>query len=177
MKKYKPLLTLTALMLTAAVLLPSCASKSDAVSSDGLTELSGEPVSEDIYSGYKLTMVNVWATFCSPCLSEMPELGEISTEYADKGLQIIGVPVDVVDSDGNVSSTGVEYALDLITETHASYLHVLPSDKLGLELDVQYVPTTYFVDKDGNTVGETYVGAKTKDEWTKIIDGLLSELS
>ncbi|MCI8811517.1 MAG: TlpA family protein disulfide reductase, partial [Oscillibacter sp.] len=45
------------------------------------TDLDGNTVSQEIFSQSKLTMVNVWATYCNPCLSEMPGLGELAAEY------------------------------------------------------------------------------------------------
>lgn len=44
-------------------------------------DLAGNSVSESVFSESKLTMVNVWATYCNPCLSEMPGLGELAGEY------------------------------------------------------------------------------------------------
>ena len=41
-------------------------------------DLEGNTVDQSILADHKLTMVNVWATFCTPCLSEMPELGSSS---------------------------------------------------------------------------------------------------
>ena len=42
--------------------------------------LEGNVVSQDIFSQSRLTMVNVWATYCNPCLNEMPGLGELAAE-------------------------------------------------------------------------------------------------
>lgn len=44
------------------------------------TDLRGNTVSSDIFSRFKLTMINVWATYCNPCLREMPDLGELAAE-------------------------------------------------------------------------------------------------
>jgi 3-oxoacyl-[acyl-carrier-protein] synthase II len=43
-------------------------------------------------------MINVWGTYCNPCLNEMPDLGEIATEYDTETFQIIGIVCDVDDS-------------------------------------------------------------------------------
>ena len=47
--------------------------------------LDGEEVTEEIFANADLTMVNIWGTFCGPCIEEMPYLGEISREYEEKG--------------------------------------------------------------------------------------------
>lgn len=48
------------------------------------TDLKGNPVSQEIFSQSKLTMVNVWATYCNPCPNEMPGLGELAAEHDGK---------------------------------------------------------------------------------------------
>lgn len=42
----------------------------------------------------KVVLVNLWATWCSPCRAEMPELVEMHTKYADKGFEVIGLDTD-----------------------------------------------------------------------------------
>ena len=44
-------------------------------------DLEGNTISEDVFLQSKLTMVNVWATYCGPCLNEMPGLGELAAEH------------------------------------------------------------------------------------------------
>ena len=44
-------------------------------------DLDGNPVDESIFQGYDVTMINLWGTFCGPCLQEMPDLGELADEY------------------------------------------------------------------------------------------------
>ena len=66
------------------------------------TDLEGVEVDQSIFSDYKLTMVNVWATFCTPCINEMPDLGELAAEYSDQGVRIVGLVLDTLDSDGSI---------------------------------------------------------------------------
>ena len=49
-------------------------------------DLEGNPVSEEIFKDYDLTMINIWATFCGPCISEMPDLGKLNEEWKEKGV-------------------------------------------------------------------------------------------
>ena len=142
------------------------------------TDLAGNVVTADVFADHKLTMINVWATYCSPCLQEMPELGELSREYQDKGVQIIGIPIDTLEQDGTWSQSQVANAASLASQTGADYLHILPSQDLiqaGLS-DIYAVPTTFFVDGSGNVTGDTYMGSKSKKEWEKIIDQTLENM-
>lgn len=133
--------------------------------------INGEEVSEEIFGEKKLTMVNIWGTFCGPCIREMPDLGELNREYADKGFQIIGIISDV-------SKASDETALDVIETTKADYTHIIAAGDIqsGILSQVQGVPTTIFVDENGMQVGEVYFGAKEKKDWAEIIDELLGEV-
>jgi thiol-disulfide isomerase/thioredoxin len=134
-----------------------------------------------IFTKHSLTMVNVWATFCQPCIGELPELGELSADYkkSKADFQIVGIVIDAIDEDGNVSADQVSLAKEIITETKADYLHILPSDDLlkGMLADVSAVPTTFFFDKNGKQVGEAIMGAQSKADWTKTIDERLAQVS
>ena len=83
-------------------------------------------VTEDVFSGNALTIVNVWGTFCGPCIAEMPFLGQLAGEYADRGVRIIGIVVDV----GN-DPAALEKARSIVETTGAGYLHLIPNEYLG----------------------------------------------
>lgn len=146
------------------------------LSSFTATDLEGNEVTQEVLSGKKLTMVNIWATFCGPCLSEMPELGELAGEY--ENFQIIGVVIDTLDQKGNLVETQVDTAKEVVEKTKASYLHLLPSaDLISVGIaSVSSVPTTFFVDESGKQVGSAYMGAKSKDKWAKIIEDTFASL-
>lgn len=127
--------------------------------------LEGTAVTQDVFEESDLTMVNIWGTFCGPCIREMPELGEISREYEEKDFRIIGMLCDVYES-------GDETALEIVEATQADYMHIVASKDLqnGILGQVQAVPTTIFVDSSGNQVGEIYTGARDKESWLEIIE-------
>lgn len=139
---------------------------------------NGNEVTQEIFAGHKLTMVNIWATFCGPCLREMPELGELDKEYRDQGFQVVGMPTDVIDRAGAIDPEQVALVNEIAEKTGADYPHILPTQelvdaKLG---SVTAVPETVFVDENGNQVGESYRGARDKAAWKEIIDGLLASM-
>ena len=116
-------------------------------------------------------MVNIWGTFCGPCIREMPDLGELSREYSDRGVQVVGLVSDVGEAKN-------EKAEEIVSTTKADYTHIIASQDLmsGILSSVNVVPTTIFVDKEGNQVGDVYSGARDKAEWAGIIDKLLGEI-
>ncbi|WP_066644358.1 TlpA family protein disulfide reductase [Christensenella timonensis] len=140
-------------------------------------DLAGNEVTQDVFSGHKLTMVNLWATYCKPCLQEMPDLGEINREYAGKGFQVVGIVTDAADQSGQVVQEQADLAKEIVSATGADYTQLIPSNAMILKKlkDVTMVPETVFVDEYGKQVGESVVGSRSKEEWTRIIDGLLDE--
>ena len=141
-------------------------------------DLDGNEVTQDIFASNKLTMVNIWATFCGPCINEMPDLGELAAEYADKGVGIVGIPLDVTDEKGNIDSYLYNEAVDIVATTKAAYTHIVPVESMFVRklASVTAVPETIFVDSQGNQVGDCYYGARSKAQWTEIIEELLGEV-
>lgn len=134
--------------------------------------LDGEDVDQTIIQGNKVTMVNVWATFCYPCLSEMPDLGKLAADYADKGFGIVGVVTDVNPGDEEM----IGEAADIVADTGAAYPHLILSESLinAMLRDVQYVPTTYFVDENGACIAKAVVGSNSYDRWAATVEELLA---
>lgn len=136
-------------------------------------DLEGNAVDESILSEHSLTMLNVWGTYCGPCIREMPDLASLSDDYADKGLRVVGLLVDVSSPDK------ADAAWRIIEQTGADYLHLLPSDDLNAAVlsGIYAVPTTLFFDSEGKQVGDAYVGSRSFDAWAAIADGLLEGLA
>lgn len=140
-------------------------------------DLDGNPVDESIFADCDVTMINLWGTFCGPCLQEMPDLGEISDEYEDKGFQIVGICTDAVNLDGEILEDVVETAKADAQETGADYLHIVPVGEIFTDLlpRVTGVPTTIFVDSKGQQIGLADIGAKDKDAWIQVIEEKLAQ--
>lgn len=127
-------------------------------------DLDGNEVDQSVFAKTKLTMLNVWATFCGPCLNEMPELGELAAEGGDD-YQIIGLCVDL-----NGTDEMLQEARDMVEQTKANYLHLQPSDSLYPILSSSSsVPVTFFFDSEGKLVGKGILGAQDKDTWAQIL--------
>lgn len=140
-------------------------------------DIYGSKVTSSVFSNAEVTMVNIWATFCGPCVREMPDLAALADEYDSKGLQIVGIVLDSADSSGNVDSAIVEEAKGIVKDTGADYKHLIPSTGMysAYLKKVSSVPTTVFLNSDGEQIGKAYVGSKSKSEWAKIFDEVLKE--
>ena len=122
--------------------------------------LNGEKVKLSDYYG-KPIFLNFWATWCGPCVREMPHIQEVSEEYADK---IIVLAINISDSSDDVK-TFVD---------NAKYTFNFGLNESGSLLDKYNsysIPLSVFIDKDG-IIKERHIGSMTKDMMVKIIEGI-----
>lgn len=140
-----------------------------------LETLDGIAFDDNYIKSHKLTVVNGWAPWCVHCVEEMPDLDELSNEYAAQGVGIVGVVADFsakVASDATysdqviktVKQTGVGYPIALCDELFESEVAVTMNDAF---------PATWIIDSNGNLV-RFVMGSNTKDEWGEIFDECLS---
>ena len=141
-------------------------------------DLSGKTVTDSIFKGKKLTMINIWATFCRPCINEMPSLEIISQEYADKGLQVIGIVSDVSYSGDSYNKKLYDSALEIVNTTGVTYTNLLPSGSLDIIKlgEVYSVPETIFVDENGQVIGRSFIGSRSLENWKEIVDEVLATM-
>ena len=119
------------------------------------TDTKGNKVTEKIFADKDITMVNVWGTFCGPCINEMPELQKIY-ESLPKNANLIGIVADVPEG----MKDGVDNANYIEKQTGVKYTNLTLSDSLSSFAKRFYaVPSTIFVDKDGNIIGDLVMGA------------------
>lgn len=143
-----------------------------------LEDINGEVYTQEMFAEYDLTMVNVFATWCSPCVKEIPDLEKLHQEMGERGVNIAGIVLDTVDGSGKKDEEGVEKAKLLAEKTGATYPFLIPDEGNlnGIISGVSAVPTTFFVDKEGNIVGEIYTGARSFQDWKSIAEGVMNEV-
>jgi hypothetical protein len=119
--------------------------------------LALESVDSSIFGEKDLTVLNVWGTFCGPCIQEMPELGEWQRSLPDN-VQIIGLVADVA---GKEDADHIELANTILDKTNAHFTNIIPNNDFAELLSgVVGVPTTFFINKEGKIVGKPIVGAQ-----------------
>ena len=94
----------------------------------------------------KATLVNFWATWCEPCKAEMPALQKLHADYADDGLQIVGVLMDPV-KDDELRAFLAPLAVDYRIIRPASYVN----NEWG---GIVVMPITFLIDPNGKIVLE-----------------------
>ena len=143
------------------------------------TGVDGKTYTQDIFSKYDLTMVNVFTTWCSPCINEIPDLEKLYQEMKDKGVGVVGVTRDTIGSGGKQDEEAVKKAQVIQEKTKASYPFLIPDSGMmnGRLNGISAFPETFFVDKNGNIVGETYSGSHSLDEWKEIVEKELANVT
>ena len=133
--------------------------------------LEGKSVSNKLYEENELTLVNVMATWCGPCVKEIPELNEIHNE--NNGFGVIGIVYDTYNSKtGAINRKAIFDAESIVYRTGATYTFVLSNEEIinaTLKNRAAILPMSFIVDKNGNIVEGPIAGAKKKSEWLSIL--------
>lgn len=142
-----------------------------------MSDIDGTGYTQSLFGEYDLTLVNVFTTWCSPCVNEIPELQKLFEQMKDKNVGVVGIVLDTA-SDGNEDSEAIQKAQLLREKTGASYPFLIPDETMmnGHLNGITAFPHTFFVDKNGNIVGETYEGSHDLEGWTDIVNAQLDAL-
>ena len=153
-------------------------SDADNVGTFETTDIDGNTYTEKVFSDYDLTLVNAFTTWCSPCVNEMPELEELYQEMKDQGVGVVGMVLDSVSEDGTPDDSIVQKAQLLKEKTGVTYPLLIPDKGFlnGRISGLQSFPESFFVDKDGNIVGDPIMGSNTFDGWKEAVETQLAAL-
>ena len=133
------------------------------------TDLDGNPVSSaELFSESRITMVNLWATWCTPCKRELPDLAELAKEFEAKGCRIVGICTDANDE------SKVELAREILKDSGAEYLNLIAPEGVKEVLPTTSIPMSFFFDSEGRLVGEVK-GARV-DQYVPTLEAALEQL-
>lgn len=148
MKSYRNFFTVSFMMLLLT--LTGC-NQTDEVSSKDLSQYRG-----------KWLVINYWATWCAPCIEEIPELNQLAATHPDK-LAVLGVDFDQAEGEAraqNISKMGIEFTV--LTDDPATTLGIAAPSAL---------PTTLILNPEGQLV-HTLFGPQTESGLLALIDSL-----
>jgi peroxiredoxin len=154
-----------ALAAAAPLALAACSKEPNAIAPDlHFTQLDGKALRLSDLKG-KVTLVNFWATSCSSCVKEMPELMATHHKFKDKGYDTLAVAMSY-DPPAYVMQFAQSRQLPFrVAIDHTGEL----AKGFG---DVQLTPTSFLLDKQGSIV-KRYVGAPDFAALHQLIDELL----
>ncbi len=134
-----------------------------------LKDMLDKDISLAEYKG-KVVILDFWATWCPPCVKEIPHFNELAKDYKDKGLEVLGVSVDrdgIVAVDKFKQNNEINYPIVFSKEAvYKKYQSYLPEDERG------GIPFTFVIDKEGN-IRNHYVGYRPKEVFIEAIKPLL----
>ncbi len=127
--------------------------------------INGEQIALESLRG-KVVMVNFWATSCTTCVAEMPEMVATYNKYADKGLEFVAVAM---------SYDPPNYVLNYAETRQLPFKVALDTDGSAAKSfgDVKLTPTTFVIGKDGSIL-KRYVGIPEFASMHKLIEQALS---
>lgn len=125
-----------------------------------LKDMDDNLVNNSIFEEKEYTLVNIWGTFCGPCVEEIPILQEIYEE--NKNINVLGIVAD-----GDINEVK---AFEMLNKLGANYTNLIPDEDFNKEFlsKSQVLPVSIIVDKQGKIL-ETIVGDRTKSQYLDIL--------
>jgi peroxiredoxin len=106
--------------------------------------------------GKKVTIIDFWASWCTPCRIENPNMVKLNKEFKSKGLNIVGVSLD-----SNVAEWTAAIYADELNWYHASNLQAW-QDPIVLSYNIMGIPSTFILDADGKIVAKNLKGEELR---------------
>jgi thiol-disulfide isomerase/thioredoxin len=113
-----------------------------------LKDLDNKPVARSELKG-EAFVLDFWATWCAPCIAEIPALNRLQDKYSSKDIKIVGVAM---------MSGSVAEVKSFVARHNVKYLVLVGDDTQAYELNIMGYPTTYLVTGDWK-VYRVYIGA------------------
>ena len=112
-----------------------------------LHSLEGKKVPSADLKG-KILVLDFWATWCAPCIAEVPHLNKLQEKYEDRGVKVVGV---------TMASGEAKEVKPFVTRFKINYSVLMGNDDQAYDLSIFAFPTTYLVNRD-MTVVRKYIG-------------------
>ena len=141
-------------------------------------DLDGNDVDDSLFAKIKVTVVNFWFSGCKPCVGELSKLNELNEKLKEMGGEVVGINTDTLDN----NEAGIKEAKEILKAQGASYKNLTfdSNSTVGKYAgNIMAFPTTVLVDKDGNIVGEPFMGGiddqSNYDQLMKQIQSVLDQ--
>lgn len=141
----------------------------------GVSSLDGSALKKTLQEQKgKIVVLNVWATWCEPCVAEFPDLVKLHKTYKDKGVAVIAASVDEPSDKAEVEDfirrNGAEFPVYIRKAGSVEkFIDPIAKNWSGA------VPMTLIYGKDGKLSGKPHIGLRTFDQLQRAIDPLLKK--
>jgi thiol-disulfide isomerase/thioredoxin len=125
-------------------------------------DMNGKPLSIANYKG-KVVLIDFWATWCGPCLAELPNVVEAYKKYHERGFEIIGVSLDRADAREKL----VEFTKNREMPWPQFYDGKYWENKLSTKYGIRSIPATFLLDGEGRVIAKNLRGAALDAELAK----------
>jgi peroxiredoxin len=128
-----------------------------------LQDLNGNNVSLADFKG-KVVILDFWATWCPPCIKEIPDFIDLYDQYKDKGFAMVGISLD---------QAGIGVVKSFVEKYKVNYPILMADGQIHNKYGgITGIPTTFVIDPEGN-IRQKYIGYRDKDVFEADIKALL----
>ncbi|MGO3707063.1 MAG: TlpA family protein disulfide reductase [Mesonia hippocampi] len=140
-------------------------------------EIENSKFNTEYLESDKLVLINLWATWCKPCIEEMPILNEVKSEYSNKNIEFLSLSIDrdslkLIDFLNSKKFQFEDITLENL-EYRTAILNYLNDKPIDNKINSYTIPITYLI-KDKNIIQTLKGGFESKDKLMAEINKILN---
>ena len=119
------------------------------------SDLNGNHISSsELFASHEITLVNIWASWCLPCITELPALEALNSRIKEQDCAVVGLLLDGDDDDAR------REAVEILERAGVTYTVLLPPDNLSDFFSGGAIPATFLINRNGEILGDEIRGAQ-----------------
>lgn len=138
-------------------------------------DFDGNDVDSSIFANNSVTVLNFWFNGCTPCVNELEDLSKLNDSLKERGGELIGINVEAFDDNEKI----IEEAKSILASKNATHRNIyFDSDSEAGQYSAQIMafPTTIFIDRQGNIIGDPIVGSINDEASMKTVNARIDRI-